>query len=413
MNYISICSGIEAATVAFHKLGWTPLAFSEIEPFPCAVLNYHYPNVPNLGDMTLYENWDEELLSKCDLIIGGCPCQSFSIAGLKKSLTDERGNLTLIYIKLINRIDEIRSKYGYPPVIILYENVPGLFNTKDNAFGNFLGGLVGETKTLEPPRGKWTNAGYVFGPQRSIAWRVLDAQYFGLAQRRKRIFLIGSARKEFSPEKILFEFESKRRDTPQIRIKRKSITTNIETSINDKINLVNLFCNDISPTVSTAAPFSKTGNTRVECDALVVCGSGNDPDLMSTLCATDDKKWGSNQWVNEGKAIIIYNLDSIQSNSMKSKNPNSGCNEVDLSICLLASGVDPSSNQGGIAVVHNLDVRRLTPIECERLQGFPDNYTNIPYRNKNESPDGGRYKALGNSMAVPVILWIGSRLEKY
>jgi DNA (cytosine-5)-methyltransferase 1 len=149
MKYISICSGIEAASTAWHGLGWTPLAFSEIEPFPSAVLAHHYPEVPNLGDMSKFREWPEELLAECELLVGGTPCQAFSVAGLRKSLDDARGNLSLIYVQMFHHINEIRRKHGRSPAIALWENVPGVLSTKDNAFGCFISGLL---KTLRRRR---------------------------------------------------------------------------------------------------------------------------------------------------------------------------------------------------------------------------------------------------------------------
>jgi DNA (cytosine-5)-methyltransferase 1 len=190
VKYISICSGIEAASTAWHGLGWTPLAFSEIEPFPSAVLAQRHPNVPNLGDMSKYREWPEELLAECELLVGGTPCQAFSVAGLRKSLDDERGNLSLIYVHLFHHINEIRRKHGRSPAIALWENVPGVLSTKDNAFGCFISGLLGVDDTLETQDGKWPKAGFLGSETVRVGYRVLDAQYFAVAQRRRRVFLV-------------------------------------------------------------------------------------------------------------------------------------------------------------------------------------------------------------------------------
>ena len=213
MRFGSVCSGIEAASVAWHFLGWEAAWLSEIEPFPSAVLAHHYPNVPNLGDMTLLP---ERILSgeveAPDVFCGGTPCQAFSVAGLRNSLDDARGNLSLTFVGIANAIDHVRSVRSAAPGIVFWENVPGVLSTKDNAFGCFLGALAGESDPLIPSGGKWTNAGCVFGPQRTVAWRVLDAQYFGVAQRRKRVFVVASARTDFDPAAVLFEFDGVRRD---------------------------------------------------------------------------------------------------------------------------------------------------------------------------------------------------------
>ena len=177
MKYLSICSGIEAASVGWHQLGWQPVGFSEIEPFPSAVLAHRFPDVPNLGDMTKFKEWDIEQI---DLLVGGTPCQAFSVAGLRRGLEDARGNLTLTFCHMADHFD---------PEWIVWENVPGVLSSQDNAFGCFLGALCGNGEPLVPD-GRWDNAGLVSGPQRTVAWRVLDAQYFGVAQRRRRVFVL-------------------------------------------------------------------------------------------------------------------------------------------------------------------------------------------------------------------------------
>jgi site-specific DNA-cytosine methylase len=193
------------------------LAFSEIEDFPRAVLAHHYPGVPCHGDFTVLR--DQPWIVDADVLVGGTPCQAFSVAGLRNSLADERGNLSLEFVRLADAIDTIRSGRGREPAIIVWENVPGVLSVKDNAFGCFLAGLAGDVDPYVPPRGKWTNAGVVAGPQRQVAWRVLDAQFFGLAQRRRRVFVVASARDGFDPAAVLLEFEGVRRDTPPRREK--------------------------------------------------------------------------------------------------------------------------------------------------------------------------------------------------
>ena len=209
MKYLSVCSGIEAASVAFGPMGWEPLAFSEIEPFPRAVLQHHYPNTPCHGDFTKLK--EEPWISDADMLCGGTPCQAFSVAGNRQSLADDRGNLTLQFVLLADAIDRLRNEQGRDAAWVLWENVPGVLSTGDNAFGAFLAGLAGDDQPIEPgPRPelgrssahwswkkghskhvpKWPVSGVVDGPSRTVAWRVLDAQYFGLAQRRKRVFVL-------------------------------------------------------------------------------------------------------------------------------------------------------------------------------------------------------------------------------
>lgn len=274
MKFGSVCSGIEAASVAWHPLGWKAAWLSEIEPFPSAVLAHHYPDVPNLGDMTALP---ERILSgeveAPDLFCGGTPCQAFSMAGLRNSLDDARGNLSLVFCEIANAIDKVRSVRGLDQSIVFWENVPGVLSTKDNAFGCFLGALAGEDEALVPSGGRWTNAGFIDGPQRAVAWRVLDAQYFGVAQRRRRVFVVASARADFDPAAVLFEFDGVRRDTAPSR----------ETG------------QAIAPYVTNGPPFSGTGNERVEAEAMVVAarmvafGEYSDDGTASAMKARDYK----------------------------------------------------------------------------------------------------------------------------
>ena len=425
MKFGSVCSGIEAASVAWHPLGWEAAWLSEIEPFPCAVLKHHYPDVPNHGDMTLLP---EKILSgeveAPDLFCGGTPCQAFSVAGLRNSLDDARGNLSLTFVGIANAIDHVRSVRRDAPAIIFWENVPGVLNTKDNAFGCFLGALAGEDEAIVPPGEKWTNSGCVFGPQRTVAWRVLDAQYFGVAQRRRRVFVVASARDDINPTEILFEFEGVRRDTPQSRKEGQRI----------------------APCVTNGPPFSRTGNERVEAEAMVVWP----PEVAPTLTADFGDKLGqNNQHIDSQKGGMFVQsfmqpTYAIQGN-MIGRNDNAGPqgDGINVEVCFTQNTIDRHAvaqpialqdittreksqngkgwNNDGTSytvdthatqgIATSMAVRRLTPTECERLQGFPDGYTNIPWRKAAESPDGPRYKALGNSWAVPVVRWIGQRIE--
>jgi DNA (cytosine-5)-methyltransferase 1 len=280
MRFGSVCSGIEAASVAWHPLGWKAAWLSEIEPFPSAVLKHHYPDVPNLGDMTLLP---ERILSgeveAPDVFCGGTPCQAFSVAGLRNSLDDARGNLSLTFVGIANAIDHVRSVRRDDPAIIFWENVPGVLSTKDNAFGCFLGALAGEDDPILPSGEKWTNAGCVYGPQRTVAWRVLDAQYFGVAQRRRRVFVVASARDDFDPAAVLFEFDGVRRDTAPSREAGKTI----------------------APCVTNGPPFSCTGNERVEAEAMVVQKKQWPQEVAPALDTTLKKYMGlDNQHVNGG-----------------------------------------------------------------------------------------------------------------
>lgn len=203
----SICSGIEAASVAWHDLNYDFKWFSEIADFQSRFLAYKYPDIPNLGDMNLIPNLlSEEKIDAPDLICGGTPCQAFSLAGWQKGLEDERGNLTLKFVDIVNENDEIRAKNKKANTLIFWENVEGVLKDKTNAFGCFLAGLAGCDEELKLK--KWPNAGLLRGPRRNIAWRILDAKYFGVPQQRRRLYVLASG-KDFNPECVLFEKHEK------------------------------------------------------------------------------------------------------------------------------------------------------------------------------------------------------------
>lgn len=248
LRYGSVCSGIEAVSLAWQPLGLKPDWFAEIDPFPCAVLAHHYPEVRNLGDMALIPDQVRAgAVPAPGILAGGTPCQAFSVAGLRESLADARGNLTLTFVEIANAIDQARTRRGEDGCVVFWENVPGVLSTKDNAFGCLLAGLAGEDGALEPPEPKpaagkssrhwkwdrklhthtprWANAGAVHGPRRAAAWRTLDAQYFGVAQRRRRVFVVASARKGFDPATVLFEWGGVRRDTAPGREARQTAPT--------------------------------------------------------------------------------------------------------------------------------------------------------------------------------------------
>ena len=342
MKFGSVCSGVEAASVAWLPLGWTAVWLAEIEPFPSALLAQRFPETLNLGDMTeLPAKVRAGELEAPDILVGGTPCQSFSIAGLRGGLEDPRGLLTMKYVELLNEIDKIRTDRGDSPAIAVWENVPGVLSDKDNAFGCFLAALAGEDSELQPTGERWSNAGCVYGPQRAVAWRVLDAQHFGVAQRRRRVFVVATARNGADPARILFEWEGVRRDSAP---SREAETTSAE---------------NVTP--STAVTGGSQG-VVVKGYRMVAFGEYAEDDTASTMKARDYK------------------------------------DHTDLVVATRGT---------------QTTIRRLTPTECERLQGFPDSWTKIEWRGKpaEECPNGHRYKALGNSMAVPVMRWIGERIS--
>jgi len=488
MTFGSVCSGIEAASVAWHGMGWRAAWLAEIEPFPSAVLAHHYPDVPNLGDMTTIA--DKVLsgdVAAPDVLVGGTPCQAFSIAGLRQSLDDSRGQLSLEFVRLANAIDSKRSIHGKQPAIIVWENVCGVLSTKDDAFGCFLAGLAGESSALQPAGGKWTNAGCVFGPQRAVAWRVLDAQYFGVAQRRRRVFVVASARNGFNPSEILFEFDGVRRDIAPSRKTGQETAGNAGCGIKaavpfnrqrsdeysdqdiastctardykDATDLVVAFPTKLSAHYAYAgakqqnyicessdclnpdqpqcwrvyhpdgvAPALQSGEGRGNavyvpnyiCERPVAYGISESPYVAHCLRAgasKADKHESTTYVIQAGNGFdasgVCYTLTATDRHgvaiTIASKQQAMTCEDN------LASTLGANDYKEPQAVCVPMAVRRLMPVECERLQGFPDGYTCIPYRKKTADlcPDSPRYKALGNSMAVPCMAWIGKRIADY
>jgi DNA (cytosine-5)-methyltransferase 1 len=465
MKYLSLCSGIEAATVAWHPLGWEAVGYSEIEKFPSQVLAHHYPQTPNLGDMTKFKEWSIE--SNVDLLVGGTPCQSFSVAGLRKGLDDPRGNLMLTYLAIADK---------YRPRWLVWENVPGVLSSNGGQdFGVFLGAL-GEL-------------GYGF------AYRILDAQYFGVAQRRRRVFVVGYLGDWRLAAAVLFERHSLSGNPAPSREKREgsaaSVGTGIESSIDCGVELTGpLSARDykdagtdgmnknsakmipvtkawpaeISSTLDTtfgtkqglenqhinagcpmfvpAQPIALAENTigrlpenggngdgftdggpMYTLNATGVHGVAqpivsatvyeNHPadsrvKEMGEVCSTVTSRWGTgggnSPMVAQPTAYNIAPGKGVLKDDIH-------VTDADTTKTLDASGSNPAMHQDGAAILQAMAVRRLTPMECERLQGFPDNYTDIQAKGK-PTPDGPRYKALGNSMAVPVMAWIGQRIEQ-
>ncbi len=586
ITFGSVCSGIEAASVAWNPLGWRAAWLAEIEPFPCALLAHHYPDVPNLGDMTKITTMVRDALVPApDVFCGGTPCQAFSVAGLRKSLDDARGNLSLIFCEIADEIDAQRAATGLLPAVIFWENVPGVLNTKDNAFGCFLAGLAGEDDPLEPAGGKWTNAGCVFGPKRTVAWRVLDAQYFGVAQRRRRVFVVASARDGFDPVAVLFESEGLRRDTAPRRQAGQDITGTISARTSGGGGLGKDFelggglqpiaapvarsverprgdgldtlitgtlqasgkaagsatqqdaeAGMLIPMVRSVALRGREGGATAElgddlAGTLRASGGGGDKAHVLAPCIAFNARQDPDSWIertgpldtdggtqavcfsskdngadatvelaptmramnhagshaNGGGQLAVCTVGSRQVagalTSSYGKQPDGSdtalgpnlaiCITGDITHTLKAEGFDASEvgtgrgqpivaafaensrgelrleggdssrtgtlstgggkpGQGTPMVQSGMAVRRLTPRECERLQGFEDDYTHIPVKKvKRErllSPragydyaeidgevwqlaaDGPRYKALGNSWAVPNVAWIGRRI---
>ncbi|HBQ3895944.1 TPA: phage N-6-adenine-methyltransferase [Klebsiella pneumoniae] len=445
MIYGSICSGIEAATVAWEPLGWKAAWFSEIEAFPSAVLAERWPEVVNLGDMTkIAAAVRAGEVQAPDVMVGGTPCQSFSIAGLRNGLSDARGQLTLSYVELANAIDDKRIERGEEEAIFVWENVPGVLTSHDNAFGCFLAGLAGESCELEPSGGKWTHSGCVYGPQRTIAWIVKDAQYFGVAQRRKRVFVVASARKGFDPVQVLFESEGVRRDTPPSREPQTAVaaltargvgTCGADDNQAQAGHLLAFGGGNTGGNIDVAACLTAKGQRiDFEVETFAVHGT-QDPDTNLELAHTlgrnhgqenaciafSYKDHGADASEDLSPTLRAGNSDNSNANGGQPPaiayafKPGQGAKARGIGFAEEQSPTLTSASSGTNltpAVMHGVSVRRLMPVECERLQGFPDNHTLISWRGKEatECPDGPRYRAIGNSMAVPVIRWIGERI---
>jgi site-specific DNA-cytosine methylase len=589
MRYGSVCSGIEAASVAWHPLGWEPAWFAEIEAFPSAVLKHHYPSVPNLGDMTaLPARIRAGEVEAPDVLVGGTPCQAFSVAGLRQSLADQRGNLSLTFCEIADAIDDVRRARGDDPAIIVWENVPGVLSTKDNAFGCFLGALAGEDDAIGVA--KWPRAGVVDGRGRRVAWCVLDAQFFGLAQRRRRVFvvavpceLVERLGDRADPAEILSLGNCLRRDTPT-RPSSREVSPTIPSRSTAGGGLGTDFdCDggvvEVCPTLRAGG--NRTGGDRPPgtdvdtADSLIPCWWDGGDVAATITTKSDDQRMpdkANAQRVMQPVGVTIHGTDKTA--RVASYTEVAGCLRADVPGRIenssttvvqqpvpfdttqitsaanysrpqpgdpchpLAAGAHPpaiafhptqdpisstevshalnananataavairtantSANGHGIspelahtldqaqgqavavalrgreggataelgdevghalrassgggdkphvlapvavamafdtynqsinehtsqtikspqgavqesvgAVLHAMQVRRLTPEECEALQGFPRSYTAIPWRGKPAAacPDGPRYKALGNSMAVPVMRWIGERI---
>ena len=441
MRYLSVCSGIEAASVAWESLGWTPVAFAEIERFPSQVLAHHFPGVPNLGNMTRYKDWDIDR-NAVDLIVGGTPCQSFSVAGLRKGLEDPRGNLALTFLGMVDH---------YRPEWVIWENVPGVLSSSGGRdFGSFLGALA--------------SIGYGF------AYRVLDAQYFGVPQRRRRVFVVAhSSGDSRRAAEVLFEPESLRGNPTKSRAEGKETSYSFAAGLRiGSAKVTGTLCaldgpngvsdqyaheaklivmadgqsnaaistNEIAPTLNSSVENPIVAYNRVitETSHCVLASGGqrNDPHTETMVpvmySVREDAK------ANTFSAVESEVANCIQSTQPATTNHHAINYVVQPAHTFKIRGLGHyTGTNGGVAkpgtggsgymgqdekaytiatsqdqhLMQGMAVRRLTPTECERLQGFPDGWTDI----LPTTPDGPRYKAIGNSMAVPVMRWIGSRIQ--
>ena len=437
MRYGSVCSGIEAATAAWHHMGWEAAFFSEIEKFPCAVLEHRYPDVPLHGDFTTIK---ENEYGKIDLLVGGTPCQSFSVAGLRGGLDDDRGNLALEFCRLAQREQ---------PRWIVWENVPGVLSSNGGRdFGSILGALE--------------DLGY------GLAYRVLDAQYFGVAQRRRRVFVVGYLGDWRPAAAVLFERHSMSGHPAPSRQARKEAAGTAATGAggsggNGRARP------DLAGPLTAGMHKGPRGTEAVESGHVVTVGTlrAHHPGTAGTQSDTDHivaidaahafKVRGGCEGGGKGylgSDEVAFTISTHQDQHIFSEpvayaiqeravceNPDAGPDGIGVRAddaaytlearstpqavafrptadCLTAAygtkwNGNASATNGSLFAQQQSTVRRLTPVECERLQGFPDNFTAIPWRKKGaeDCPDGPRYKALGNSMAVPVMRWIGERIQ--
>ncbi len=401
MRYLSVCSGIEAASVAWHHLGWEPVGFSEIEPFPAAVLAHRFPNVPNYGDMTKFEEWPIER-GTIDVLVGGTPCQSFSVAGLRQGLADPRGNLMLTYLAIADRL---RPKW------LVWENVPGVLSSNGGRdFGTFLGALG--------------QLGYGW------AYRVLNAEYLrvggwprAVPQRRRRVFVVGCLGDWAAAGEVLALAEGLQRNLEARRAKGKGVATDAESG-------VGVGC---CGTVSSKWAKGTGWPAGDECYNLIAQPTAGTLGTRGLRSHTELDGHGAYIPV----APVPYDLFQITAPvNRQNRVPGDPCHTLardNAAHDAVAYGTDcynatitgdvaatmgtpgSSVNASGPTVMQAMTVRRLTPRECERLQGFADDWTMIPYRGKlaEQCPDGPRYKALGNSMAVNCMAWIGERIAAY
>ena len=465
MRFLSVCSGMEAASVAWEPIGWKAVGFSEIEPFPCAILKHRFPNTPNYGSLTEYQQWPLEPGS-IDLLVGGTPCQSFSVAGLRKGLADPRGNLALVFLGLADKLK---------PRWIVWENVPGVLSSdRGRDFGSFLGALE--------------QLGYGW------AYRVLDAQYFGVPQRRRRVFVVASLGGRDVAASVLLEPESlcwhiaKGRKKGQatapdagsgveagspVVIDRAAFNQGINAQYEPHIEQTDVMDSLVARGPhAVGVPFRKSkracsttdNETWVEADASNTLNNFDLGDTRTTHAVVEPFAWTQNQ--REEVRILgdktgalalpgTHQSNYIAEPQLYENHPNDSRVTGPLQVAPTVvsrfgtgggnvplvnnepsaitfqpgnlrreAGADPSTTttttlkaSAGDQMPHvatPMAVRRLTPTECERLQGFPDNWSRIPWKNKPEDqcPDGPRYKACGNSMAVPVMRWIGEQIAR-
>lgn len=416
LTFATGCSGIGAPEVAWgDRLGWTGLWCSEIDPFASAVLKEHWPHIPNVGDfMNICKMLDNDEIEAPDIFIAGTPCQAFSIAGLRKSLKDKRGGLTLEYCKIANSMDEQRRRHGKQETVFVWENVLGVFSTKDNAFGCLIAGLTGDDRPCPPPQTGWTHCGVAVGARRTLAWRVLDAQYFGVAQRRRRVFVIATARANFCAPAGLFEFNIMPRYSPPRRETQyaspKISRTGVEEADCDDIEYVDEIARTLEANYHKGPATDWKERTIVSVrrkEGVYSIGSGQIHEIQHAsfeLAHTLSR-------INGGQSIIFQELSDDFTFNETTITVKSNINHNEHKIRKTNLSFSITTDEASFL---NATVRRLTTVECAKLQGFPEHHTEISYRGKpkEKCPPTNQYKAYGNAMCCNVIEWLGTVIEK-
>ena len=457
----TVCDGIGCGHLGFVQAGFACAWSFEIEPFPSAVLAYRFPDVTNHGDMLKCAGMVKAgEIEAPDVFIGGTPCQAFSVAGKRKGLEDARGNLSLTFCGIADTIDDVRGRDGKPPCAVLWENVPGVLSDTGNAFGCFLGELAGSGCELQPAGDGWGNAGCVFGPRRTVAWRVLDSQFFGVAQRRRRVFVVASAGDWCRPEEVLFEREGVRRDSPPSREAGEGVTHDAGSGA----KFGHWDGGDCHPSLTQALKgsggigasnqelFSQRGSGLVP---VHTTGDGYWREGVGTLRAREQDSHENLLCMAHGQANAEICENQSPTLNCNHEVPIAFCASGDVAHSLRGEGFDASEDgtgrgtplvaafaensrgefrleggdgqiagaistgggkagQGTPSVLTVSSVRRLTPRECERLQGLPDDWTLIPWRGKPaaDCPDGPRYKGIGNGQTVNVMRWLAERIKE-
>lgn len=371
MKYITLASGVGTDMVAWKNLDWECQFFSEIAKFPSAVLAHHYPDISNLGDMLKIQNSPIYQNATVDLVFAGTPCQSFSVAGLRTGIKDPRGNLALQFLRIA---DDFKSRW------LLWENVPGVFSSWSDEEVDQEGNIW-QTNDFETFIRGIQELGY------SVAWRVLDAQHYGTPQRRRRVFVVGYRGDWRRAAAVLFEPESLRWNFEARKVKSEKFANRI-------IGGIEADCGDGIIAMAHAqkgAEILRNISPTLNCnhEQPILCfqskASASQSMSVSGICPTLDKS------KSDGITVFTQIHPTVPAGS---HNQGSG---VSAETCI------------GL-INHRGNLRRITPLEAERLQGYPDNYTLVPYNGK-PAKDGPRYHAIGNGIAVPVLEWIGNRID--